>query len=32
VLAQEPVDTQRAVIGILTILKSLAKSIVKENP
>jgi len=29
VLAQEPVDTQRAVIGILTILKSLAKSIVK---
>jgi len=31
VLAQEPVDTQRAVIGILTILKSLAKSIVKEN-
>ena len=32
VLAQEPVDIQRAVIGILTILKSLAKSIVKENP
>jgi len=32
VLAQEPVDVQRAVIGILTILKSLAKSIVKENP
>ena len=32
VLAQEPVDTQRAVIGILTILKSLARSIVKENP
>jgi len=32
VLAQEPVDTQRAVIGILTILKSLAKSIVRENP
>jgi len=32
VLAQEPVDTQRAVIGILSILKSLAKSIVKENP
>jgi transcriptional regulator with XRE-family HTH domain len=31
VLAQEPVDVQRAVIGILTILKSLAKSIVKEN-
>ncbi len=32
VLAQEPVDTQRTVIGILTILKSLAKSIVKKNP
>jgi len=32
VLAQEPVDTQRAVIGILTILKSIAKSIAKENP
>jgi len=32
VLAQEPVDVQRAVIGILTILKSLAKSIAKENP
>ena len=32
VLAQEPVDVQRAVIGILAILKSLAKSIVKENP
>ena len=32
VLAQESVDVQRAVIGILTILKSLAKSIVKENP
>ncbi|MBI2288084.1 MAG: helix-turn-helix transcriptional regulator [Chloroflexi bacterium] len=27
VLAQEPVDTQRAVIGILAILKSIAKSI-----
>jgi transcriptional regulator with XRE-family HTH domain len=26
-LAQEPVDVQRAVIGILTILKSIAKSI-----
>jgi len=25
-LAQEPVDVQRAVIGILTILKSIAKS------
>ena len=32
VLAQEPVDVQRTVIGILTILKSLAKSIVKGNP
>ena len=32
VLAQEPVDVQRAVIGILTILKSLARSIAKENP
>ena len=32
VLAQEPVDVQRAVIGILTILKSLARSTVKENP
>ena len=32
VLAQEPVDVQRAVIGILAILKSLAKSTVKENP
>ena len=32
VLAQESVDVQRAVIGILAILKSLAKSIVKENP
>ena len=31
VLAQEPVDVQRTVIGILTILKSLAKSLVKEN-
>jgi len=31
VLAQEPVDVQRAVIGILTILKSLAKSMTKEN-
>ena len=32
VLAQEPVDVQRAVIGILAILKSMAKSIVKGNP
>ncbi len=31
VLTQEPVDVQRAVIGILTILKSIAKSMSKEN-
>ena len=31
VLAQEPVDVQHTVIGILAILKSLAKSIAKEN-
>ncbi len=31
VLAQEPVETQRAVIGILTILKSIAKSTSKEG-
>ena len=30
-LAQEPVDVQRAVIGILTILKSIAKSETKES-
>ena len=30
VLAQEPVDVQRAVIGILTILKSIARSMAKE--
>ena len=30
-LAQETVETQRAVIGILSILKSLAKSINKEQ-
>jgi len=30
-LAQEPVEVQRAVIGILTILKSIAKSITREN-
>ena len=29
VLAQEPVDVQRAIIGILTILKSIAKSLTK---
>jgi transcriptional regulator with XRE-family HTH domain len=31
VLAQEPVETQRAVIGILTILKSMARGIGKEE-
>ncbi len=31
VLAQEPVEVQRAVIGILSILKSIAKSIKKNN-
>jgi len=31
ILAQEPVDVQHTVIGILAILKSLAKSIAKEN-
>ena len=31
VLAQEPIEMQRAVIGILTILKSIAKSINKES-
>jgi transcriptional regulator with XRE-family HTH domain len=31
ILAQEPVDVQRAVIGILTILKSLAQSTAKES-
>jgi len=30
-LAQEPVDVQRSVIGILSILKSIAKSITGEN-
>ncbi len=30
VLSQEPVDVQRAVVGILTILKSMAKSVGKE--
>jgi len=29
-LAQEPVEVQRAVIGILSILKSMSKSISKE--
>jgi len=31
VLAQEPIDVQRSVIGIFTILKSIAKSIAKEE-
>jgi len=31
VLAEEPVEVQRAVIGILSILKSIAKSMAKEN-
>jgi transcriptional regulator with XRE-family HTH domain len=31
VLAQEPVDVQRAVIGILSILKSIAKGVSKES-
>jgi transcriptional regulator with XRE-family HTH domain len=31
VLGQESVDVQRAVIGILTILKSIAKSVAREN-
>jgi len=30
VLSQEPVDVQRAIIGLLTILKSIAKSVGKE--
>ncbi len=31
VLAQEPVDVQRAVISILSILKSIAKGMTKES-
>ncbi|MBA7684728.1 hypothetical protein ES703_93135 [subsurface metagenome] len=31
VLSQEPVEVQRTVIGILTILKSIAKSVAKEE-
>ena len=31
VLAEEPAEVQRAVIGILSMLKSLAKSFTKEN-
>ena len=30
VLSQEPVDVQRAIIGVLSILKSIAKSVGKE--
>ena len=30
-LAEEPVEMQRAVIGVLSILKSIAKSMTKEN-
>jgi transcriptional regulator with XRE-family HTH domain len=30
-LAQEPPDVQHAVIGILTMLKSIARSMTKEN-
>ena len=31
ILTQEPVDMQRAVIGILSILRNIAKSMAKEN-
>ena len=31
VLSQEPVDVQRAVIGILTILKSIARSLTESG-
>ena len=31
VLAQEPVEIQRSVIAILTILKSIAKGVAREN-
>jgi len=30
-LAQEPLDTQRAVVGILSVLKSIAKGMPKES-
>jgi len=30
-LSQEPVEIQRAIIGILTILKSVAKTMPKES-
>ncbi len=31
ILAQEPIEVQRAVIGILTILKSIARGMSKED-
>ena len=31
VIAEEPIAIQRAVIGILSILKSMAKGVTKEN-
>jgi len=31
VLAQEPIEVQRAVLGMITILKSIAKSVIKEG-
>ena len=31
VLAQEPVEVQRAVLGVLTILKSIARGLTREN-
>jgi transcriptional regulator with XRE-family HTH domain len=31
VLSQEPVNVQRAVVGILTILKSIAEGVTKES-
>ena len=31
VLSQEPVNIQRAVVGILTILKSIAESLTRES-
>ncbi|HEX78656.1 MAG TPA: helix-turn-helix transcriptional regulator [Dehalococcoidia bacterium] len=32
VLAQEPIEVQQAVIGILSMLKSIAKGMAKEGP
>ena len=31
VLSQEPVEVQRAVVGILTILRSIAESVARES-